>query len=102
MTVANQIMQPKAAYFDDLVDRNLCTSFTETAKMLGSPPRKFVQTLIDHKYIFRDKRGRLMPYEAKNNGLFVVKETLNEKTGWVGTQTLITPKGRETFRLLVL
>ena len=102
LTVANQIMQPKADYFDDCMDRNLCTSFTETAKVLGFPPRKFVQTLIDHKYIFRDKRGRLMPYEAKNNGLFVVKETLNEKTGWVGTQTLITPKGRETFRLLVL
>lgn len=26
---------------------------------------------------------------------------MNEKTGWVGTQTLITPKGRETFRLLI-
>ncbi len=26
---------------------------------------------------------------------------MNEKTGWVGTQTLITPKGRETFRLLL-
>jgi len=29
-----------------------------------------------------------------------MKESKNEKTGWVGTQTLITPKGRETFRLL--
>jgi len=25
----------------------------------------------------------------------------NAKTGWAGTQTLITPKGRETFRLLI-
>ena len=24
----------------------------------------------------------------------------NEKTAWAGTQTMITPKGRETFRLL--
>lgn len=29
-----------------------------------------------------------------------VNETFNEKTGWAGTQTLVTPKGRETFRLL--
>lgn len=29
-----------------------------------------------------------------------MKKTKNDKTGWVGTQTLITPKGRETFRLL--
>ena len=26
----------------------------------------------------------------------------NEKTNWSGIQTLVTPKGRETFRLLCL
>lgn len=36
-----------------------------------------------------------------DNGLFEMKECVNEKTGWGGTQTLITPKGRETFRLLM-
>lgn len=41
-----------------------------------------------------------MPYAEKNNGLFEVKECINDKTGWSGTQTLVTPKGRETFRLL--
>ena len=56
--------------------------------------------LIDWKYIYRDKKGKLMPYADKNNGLFEVKECFNEKTQWSGTQTLITPKGRETFRLL--
>ncbi|GIW48980.1 MAG: hypothetical protein KatS3mg079_456 [Caloramator sp.] len=30
-----------------------------------------------------------------------LKKQKNDKTGWVGTQTLITPKGRETFRLLI-
>ena len=38
----------------------------------------------------------------KNNGLFEVKECFNDKTKWAGTQVLITPKGRETFRLLYL
>ena len=32
LTVQKQIMQPKADYFDELVDRNLLTNFRETAK----------------------------------------------------------------------
>lgn len=100
LTVENQIMAPKAEYFDELVDRNLLTNFRETAKQLGIPPKKFTEQLLAHKYIYRDKRGKLLPYEGKNNGYFEVKETYNEKTAWSGTQTLITPKGREAFRLL--
>lgn len=102
LTVENQIMQPKAEYFDDLVDRNLLTNFRETAKELNYPPKKFVEFLISHKYIYRDKRGKLLPYENKNDGLFEVRECFNEKTQWSGTQTLVTPKGRETFRLLLM
>lgn len=100
LTVTNQIMQPKAEYFDQIVDRNLLTNFRETAKQLGIKEKSFIQFLIDHKYLYRDKRGKLMPYAGKNNGLFEVKECFNDKTQWSGTQTLITPKGRETFRLL--
>lgn len=102
LTVENQIMQPKAEYFDDLVDRNLLTNFRETAKELNYSPKKFVEFLIDHKYIYRDKRGKLLPYENRNDGLFEVRECFNEKTQWSGTQTLVTPKGRETFRLLLM
>lgn len=102
LTVENQIMQPKAEYFDELVDRNLNTGVRETAKELGIPQNKFVGFLLDHKYIYRDKKGKLMPYERNNDGLFVLKECYNEKTKWSGTQLLITPKGRETFRLLII
>lgn len=101
LTVQKQIMQPKADYFDELVDRNLLTNFRETAKQLQIKEKAFIGFLIDHRYIYRDKRGKLMPYAEKNNGLFEMKECVNEKTGWGGTQTLITPKGRETFRLLM-
>lgn len=100
LTVTTQIMQPKADYFDELVDRNLLTNFRETAKQLGIRERVFIAFLMDRKYIYRDKRGHLMPYAEKNSGLFEIKESTNEKTQWSGTQTLITPKGRETFRLL--
>ncbi len=100
LTVENQIMEPKAGYFDELVSRNTLTNFRETAKLLGAPPRKFVSFLLDKKYIYRDKKGKLLPCEARNDGIFEIKECFNEKTKWSGTQTLVTPKGRETFRLL--
>ena len=102
LTVENQIMAPKADYFDALVDRNLLTNLRETAKQLDIPPKKFVEFLLEKKYLYRDKRGKLLPYAEKNNGLFEVKECFNEKTQWSGTQTLVTPKGRETFRLLYM
>lgn len=101
LTVKNQIMQPKADYFDELVDRNLLTNFRDTAKQLGVKQNTFVKFLLDRKYLYRDKHGNLKPYAAHaTNGLFEVRESVNEKTGWAGTQTLVTPKGRETFRLL--
>lgn len=102
LTVEKQIMQPKAEYFDELVDRNLLTNFRETAKELGIKPKAFVAWLLDKKFLYRDQKGKLLPREDKNNGLFEVKEAKNDKTQWSGVQTLITPKGRETFRLLYL
>ena len=100
LTVENQIMAPKASYFDQLVDRNTLTNFRETAKALNVAPKAFVSFLLEKKYIYRDKKGKLLPYENRNEGLFEVKECYNEKTQWGGTQTLVTPKGREAFRLL--
>lgn len=102
LTVEKQILQPKADYFDELVDRNLLTNFRETAKQINAKQKDFVNFLLEKKYVYRDKRGKLMPYADRNKGLFEVKECFNETTQWCGTQTLITPKGRETFRLLYL
>lgn len=98
--VQNTIMQPKADYFDELVERNTLTNFRETAKQLGVKEKPFIAFLLEKKYIYRDQKGKIMPYADKNNGLFEIKECFNEKTKWSGTQTLVTPKGRETFRLL--
>lgn len=102
LAVDNQIMKPKADYFDEIVDRNLLTNFRETAKQLQIGEKKFITFLLDRKYIYRDKKGEIQPYADKNSGLFEVKEFVNEKTGSSSTQTLITPKGRETFRLLFM
>jgi len=96
----NAIMQPKADYFDDLVDRNLNTGVRETAKELQVKERDFVEFLIRGKYLYRTTKGKLMPYAEYAGDLFVLKETFNDRTDWAGTQLLITPRGRETFRLL--
>ena len=97
----NAILAPKADYFDALVERNLLTNFRETAKEIGAKPKQFVKDLLEAKYIYREGRGKLMPYQIHvDGGLFEIKESKSEKTPWAGTQTLITPKGRETFRLL--
>ncbi|NFF29297.1 hypothetical protein FCV12_03210 [Clostridium botulinum] len=101
LLVANTNMQPKAEYFDELVDRNLLTNFRDTAKELKVKEKAFISFLLNIGYVYRDKKQKLKPYADKNDGLFEIKEVKNEKTGWVGTQTLITPKGRETFRLLI-
>lgn len=101
LTVENQVMKPKADYFDELVDRNLLTNFRDTAKQLHMKQNNFVSFLLEKKYIYRDQSGKLLPYQRHvDDGLFELKECFNEKSGWKGTQTLITPKGRETFRLL--
>ena len=103
LTVDKLIMQPKADYFDELVDRNLLTGIRETAKELKVKQNTFVNFLLDNKYHYRDKMGKLMPYaKPMENGLFEVKEFTNEKTGFSSTQVFITPKGKETFRLLLL
>lgn len=103
LTVSNQIMRPKADYFDMLVDRNLLTGIRDTAKELGIRQNDFVRFLLDKGYLFRTKEGKLRPYATYvDSGLFEMKEFVNDKTGYMDTQTLITPKGKETFRLLCI
>lgn len=103
LTVKTEIMRPKAEYFDELVERGVNLSFRETSKQLQCKEKSFINFLLDHKYVYRDQKGKLMPYaQYVDDGLFVLKECFNEKTSWGGTQTLVTPKGRETFRLLTL
>lgn len=102
LEVAMTIAAPKVEYYEELCDRNALTGIYETAKLLGVPPRRFTEALVKHHYLFRNKKGVLMPCEAKNDGLFEVKEVLGESNKWSGTQTLITVKGRDVFRMMRL
>ena len=93
--------KPKVEYFDELVDRETLTGIRETAKELDWSERKFTRFLLEKGFAYRDQKSRLQPY-AKHveDGLFVLKECKSNRNSWSGTQMMITPKGRETLRLL--
>jgi len=98
-----RVARPKAAYFDDLVERNTLTGIRETAKELQWREKEFIHFLLEKGYVYRDQKQRLQPYaEHVADGLFELKECKSDRNGWSGTQLLITPKGRESFRLLRL
>ena len=102
LTAELESAAPKVQYFDTLVDRNLLTNFRDTAKELHVAPKAFINFLLEKGYIYRDNKSRLRPYQAHaEKGLFEVKEFASEFNNKAGIQTLVTPKGRETFRLLV-
>lgn len=94
-------LEPKAKYFDELVDNNLLTNFRNTAKELHIPQKVFIQFLIDKELIYRDKKNRLLPYAKNNKGYFEVKEWCKEGSEAVGIQTFVTPKGRNYLLLLI-
>ena len=49
LTNENQVMLPKAQFYDDLVERNHLTNFRETAKELQVSERKFIKFLLAKK-----------------------------------------------------
>ena len=62
LTTENQIMKPKADYFDELVDRNTLTNFRDTAKMLHIGQKYFINWLLERKFVYRNIKGKLQPY----------------------------------------
>lgn len=96
-----EVQKPKAVYFDSLVDRGLNVCFRDAAKEIGVKQKEFIAYLLENKYVYRNKAGKLRPHADYDNDLFVVKDTKSDSNGWAGVQTLVTPKGKETFRLLL-
>ena len=94
-------LEPKAKYFDELVNNHLLTNFRNTAKELHIPQKAFIQFLIDQNLIYRDKKNRLLPYAKNNKGYFEVKEWCKEGSEAVGIQTFVTQKGRNYLLLLI-
>lgn len=94
-------MKPKADYFDDLVERKLLTNIRDTAKEFKIGQKEFVKFLIEKKYMYRDGTGNLKHYSKYNDNLFEFKEGTSKWSDKAFVQSLITPKGRATFKLLL-
>lgn len=100
LLLENKQMKPKAEYFDCLVDRNLLTNFRTTAKELGIKQNQFINWLLENNFVYRDNHNKLIPY-SQYEEYFCIKDSKSASNKWAGTQTLITPKGKEAFRLLL-
>lgn len=95
-------LTPKAGYFDAFVDSKLLTNFRDTAKELGYSQKELVGWLLTKGYIYKDSKGIIKPYEQyRKQGLFAMKDFQNPNSGFTGTRTLVTVKGKNTFRLLM-
>lgn len=96
----NQEMQPKAQYFDELVERSLLTGFRDTAKELGLKQGEFIKILIDKGYVYRTPKGELRPIAKYANDLFELKDFKSISSDHAGVRTWITVKGKKVFQLL--
>lgn len=95
-----KIEQPKAHYFDELVERSLLTGFRDTAKELGLKQSEFIKILIDKGYIYRTPKGELRPMAQYTNDLFEIKDFKSINSSHAGVRTWITVKGKKVFQLL--
>lgn len=91
------VAQPKADFYDTFVSPNKCTGLRDTAKELGISERKFVNFLIDEKYLYRTPAKQLRPYAKKSNeGLFETKDWYT-KSDIVKIRVFFTPQGKQFF-----
>ena len=86
-------MQPKAEYYNALVDTNVLTNIRQTAKELHIPEKLFTYLLVEMGFAYRTPKRLLMPYAFMvASGFAELKEYTNGKHG--GVYMLFTPVGR--------
>ncbi len=96
-----EAMRPKAEFFDAFVSPTDCTNIRTTAKELQIPERQFCKFLVDARFLFRCPAGNLMPYnKPMNRNLFIVRDYYADN-GHKGSYTLITPQGKNMFRMML-
>ena len=94
-----RLMEPKAAYYDAVAESRGSLNFRETAKLFKIKERDFIGFLIDQKMVYRNSRGRIVPYAEYNGKYFEMGEvTYNSSVGQRSTvYTKITPQGRQAI-----
>lgn len=99
----NQILLPKAEFYNELCDRNLLTNFRDTAKELKIKEKEFIKWLEDNKYIYRDNRNNIKPYSqycVEPKRFFGMKDYKTDK--FTGQQTFVTILGKNEFRMKII
>lgn len=94
-----EMQAPKVDYFDALVESQLLTNFRDTAKELHINQNYFIDFLLANGFIYRDTKSKLKPYAQYTPKYFEIKDKARGK--WAGTQTLITPHGKQAFKMLL-
>jgi phage antirepressor YoqD-like protein len=93
----NEILKPKAEYYDFLVERDLLTNLRDTAIQIGLTQNVFIQKLLDDGYVYKNIHGK---YRSMCNsycaGLFALKDFINSN-GYKDKQLLITVEGKKYF-----
>ena len=90
--------KPKAEYFDSFIRADGCICIRYCGKEFGIPQNIFVKLMLEHKYLYRDQKNRLMPFADKQaRGFFIVRDFYTPG-GVLGQQTLVTCKGKEHIR----
>lgn len=94
------VLEPKADYYDSLVEKNHLTGVRDAAKELHVKQNWFSNWLIGKGYAYRNVKGELRPYQVKSmdDGLMELKQYLNFNNGYSGCRMMITAKGMDRFR----
>lgn len=94
-----RLMEPKAAYYDTVAESRGSLNFRETAKLFKIKERDFIAFLLEQKMVYRNSRGRIVPYAEYNGKYFEMGEvTYNSSVGQRSTvYTKITPQGRQAI-----
>ena len=94
-----RLMEPKAAYYDAVAESRGSLNFRETAKLFKIKERDFIAFLLEQKMVYRNSRGRIVPYAEYNGKYFEMGEvTYNSSVGQRSTvYTKITPQGRQAI-----
>jgi len=83
--------KPKVDFYDQFTDANGQYGLQNAGRCLGLPPRKFIDSLQEYGYLFREG-GQLIPKSQYiEQELFTVKTTLVDNRAYL--QTFVTPKG---------
>ena len=99
----NALLRPKADYYDAFVSPEDLTCISYTAKELGVELTKFVEYLLDHGYVFRDRHrdGRIFAKAGKRNSRLFETRDFYLPSGRKSEYTLVTPEGKAYFKGIV-